>query len=61
MPDQNDPQGERIRIDGRKFREIPLGQLSVDAQGKISIIRPPAKATPGGTVQDITTSGRRGH
>jgi hypothetical protein len=31
---------ERCRIDGRKFREIPLGELSVDAQGRITIRRP---------------------
>jgi hypothetical protein len=44
MPDQTeiipDPSGERTRIDARTFKEIPLGTLSVDTDGAITIQRP---------------------
>jgi hypothetical protein len=38
------PSGERTRVDTAVYREIPLGELSVDAQGRITIQRPSAKA-----------------
>ena len=37
------PTNERTRVDTAVYKEIPLGQLSVDANGKISIIRPTSK------------------
>ena len=29
---------ERIRIDGSRLTEIPLGELSIDGQGRLSIL-----------------------
>jgi hypothetical protein len=47
MPNDNvDPSNERTRIDTAVYREIPLGELSVDAQGRITIQRLAKTDTP---------------
>jgi hypothetical protein len=54
MPNDLPPDlhSERTRVDTAVYKEIPLGQLSVDANGIISIIRPPSKTdTPADLLQ----------
>jgi hypothetical protein len=56
MPDQNDPQGERTRVDVAEYRKIHLGTLEVGTDGAITI-RPPSKAdTPGETAKESLVS-----
>ncbi|MGA2062570.1 MAG: hypothetical protein ABSG67_18975 [Thermoguttaceae bacterium] len=46
-----DLHSERTRVDTAVYKEIPLGELSVDAQGRITIQRP-AKPDARGEVKE---------